>query len=179
MGMSKADADFQQEKAHTIAEHAREMGLTDDNPIIQEAMRLWWEAEELREPEPVVNKVDRDIVATVVYNEAGFGCSERHMELVAQVVVNRVNSPRFPNTVYDVVVAPRQYHPAYANPNSYYGQRARKSDKWALCQEVATRALLGQVECPSNVFWQANFRQGRGVYEIHRTSYSTTYFCYS
>ena len=162
-----------QNKAHEMAEMARSIGLPEDDPIIVRAQELWWEA----------NKqfsIDRDIIATVVYNESWYGCSDRHRELVAAVVVNRVNHPLFPNDVYDVVVQKGQYHPAYANPNSYYGQRARADAKaWAECQRIAEKALRGQVECPSNVIWQANFRQGNGVYETHYTSYSTSYFCYS
>lgn len=172
---SAASSDYVnvQNKAHEMAEMARSIGLPEDDPIIVRAKELWWEA----------NKqfsIDRDIIATVVYNEAWYGCSDRHRELVAAVVVNRVNHPLFPNDVYDVVVQKGQYLPAYANPNSYYGQRARADAKvWSECQRIATKALRGQVECPGNVIWQANFKQGKGVYETHYTSYSTSYFCYS
>ena len=172
-GAVSSDYTDVQNKAHEMAEMARSIGLPEDDPIIVRAKELWWEA----------NKqfsIDRDIIATVVYNEAWYGCSDRHRELVAAVVVNRVNHPLFPNDVYDVVVQKGQYHPAYANPNSYYGKRAREDAKaWAECQRIATKALKGQIECPGNVIWQANFRQGKGVYETHYTSYSTSYFCYS
>lgn len=161
-----------QTKAHEIAETARSMGLPEDDPIIKRASELWWEANQQF-------CVDRDIIASVVYNESWYGCSTRHRELVATVVVNRVNSSMFPNSVYEVVVQKGQYLPAYANANSYYGQRARAdATAWAECQRIATKALRGQIECPSNVLFQANFRQGKGVYETHYTSYSTSYFCY-
>lgn len=161
-----------QTKAHEIAETARSMGLPEDDPIIKRASELWWEANQQF-------CVDRDIIASVVYNESWYGCSTRHRELVAAVVVNRVNSNMFPNSVYEVVVQKGQYLPAYANANSYYGQRARAdAAAWTECQRIATKALRGQIECPSNVLFQANFRQGKGVYEVCNTSYSTTYFCY-
>lgn len=160
-----------QAKAHEIAELARSMGLPEDDPIIQRARDLWWEAD-------AQFCYDRDIIATVVYNEAGFGCSDRHMELVAAVVCNRLGYNGFPNTVYEIVTAPNQYHPAYADANSYYGRRARESDIWEKCQDIAARALRGEIECPEGVVYQANFTQGSGVYETHYTSYSTTYFCY-
>ena len=160
-----------QDTAHEIAELARSLGLPEDDPIIVRAKEIWWAADEQF-------CKDRDIIATVVYNEAGYGCSDRHMELVAAVVYNRLKSDRFPNTVYDVVVAPSQYHPAYAKDNSYYGKRARESRLWSKCQEIATRALKGEIECPANVFYQANFEQGSGIYKIYETSYSTTWFCY-
>ena len=160
-----------QNTSHEIAELARSLGLPEDDPIILRAKDLWLEANEkfIR---------DRDIIATVVFNEAGYGCSDRHMELVAAVVCNRVKSDKFPNTVYEVVVAPKQYKPEYADPNSYHGQRARKAPNWTKCQAIATKALRGEIECPSSVFFQANFIQGKSIYEIHYTSYSTTWFCY-
>lgn len=160
-----------QDRAHEIAELARGLGLPETDPIIQRAREIWWEAD-------AQFCADRDIIATVVYNEAGHGCSERHMELVAAVVCNRVADDRFPGTVFEVVVQPGQYHPDYANPDSYYGKRARESDRWALCQEIAARALRGEVDCEPGVLYQANFVQGSGIYETHQTSYSTSYFCY-
>lgn len=39
-----------QVKAHEIAEAARELGLPEDNPIIQEASRIWWEEENNKVP---------------------------------------------------------------------------------------------------------------------------------
>lgn len=157
--------------ANEILNLAQSLELPEDAPIINDTKELWQKADEwfCR---------DRDIIATVVYNEAGYGCSDRHMELVAAVVWNRVNSNRFPDTVYDVVTAPRQYLPAYADANSFYGKRARESEVWNKCQEIAEKVLKGEVDCPENVFFQANFTQGTEIYEVHETSYSITYFCY-
>lgn len=159
--------------AHEIAELARSLGLGEDDPIIVRARELWWGADE-------EFCADRDIIATVVYNEAWGGCSERHRELVAAVVVNRVASELFPNTVTEVVAQKGQYHPAYVYAGSIYGQRARAdAEVWAQCQDIASRALLGEVECPSDVLYQAEFVQGSaGVYKTHETTYSTTYFCF-
>lgn len=160
-----------QNVSHEIAVLARSIGLAEDDPIIVRAKELWQEANE-------VFCEDRDIIATVVYNEAGYNCSDRHMELVAAVIYNRMNFYRFPDSVYEVVVAPNQYHPGYAREDSYYGKRARESDLWTKCQDIAAKALKGEIECPKNVFFQANFIQGSSVYEIHYTNYSTTWFCY-
>ena len=172
--MGMVQSDFQQRKhsAHEIAEMARSLGLPESDPIIVRAKELWWESD-------AQFCYDRDIIATVVYNEAWGGCSDRHRELVAAVICNRVASDKFPNSVYDVVVQRGQYHPSYADPNSYYGKRARENaEVWATCQEIAAKALNGEVDCDSNVLYQANFTQGYGIYETHYTSYSTTYFCY-
>lgn len=121
---------------------------------------------------------DIDIIASVVYNEAGYDTTDRHKELVAAVVVNRVLDPRFPSSVYGVVTQPYQYYVPYAQYGSYYMNRAMQSDIWQGCCDIAVRALNGEIECPPNVLFQANFTQGNGVYEYGYTSYSTTYFCY-
>lgn len=157
--------------SHEIANLARSIGLPENNPIIVEAKKMWIEADKQF-------KKDRDIIATVVYNEAGYGCSDRHMELVAAIIYNRLKSDDFPDTVYEIVTAPKQYHPLYADPKSLYGELARKSDKWQKCQRIATKALKGEIECPDNVFYQSNYILGSKIYEIHYTSYSITYFCY-
>lgn len=200
-----------QQTAHEIAEMARELGLSETDPIIVRAQELWWEdyeaslangeammaeakdegplpsasltpsPEEKAEPveQPVwYTQQDIDIVASVVYNEAGYGTTTRHKELVAAIVINRVLDPRFPSSVYGVVTQPYQYYAPYAQYGSYYMNRAMQSDIWQDCCDIAVRALNGEVECPANVIFQANFAQGNGVYEYGYTSYSTTYFCF-
>lgn len=164
---------IQKQTAHEIAEKARSLGCAEDDPIIERARQLWWEADEQ------FNK-DREILITVIYNEAWGGCSDRHRELVGAVVLNRVaNAYGGGETVYDIVTQPRQYLPAYANTTSSYWKSARQSDEtYQECFAVATRVMSGQVECPSNVMYQANFKQGKGTYETHKTYYSTSYFCY-
>lgn len=165
--------DTRKTQAHEIAEQARAMGLPESDPIIVRAQELWQEAD-------AQFCMNRDIIACVVYNEAWGGCTDRHRELVAAVVYNRVNCAYGgATTVYDVVSAPGQYLKAYATPGSYYWNRATKDPTvWAECQRIATKALNGEVVCPANVVGQSEARQGSGVYEICKTSYSTTYFCY-
>lgn len=122
---------------------------------------------------------DIDIVASVVYNEAAHNTTERQKELVAACVVNRVNCPWLGSSIYEVVCWPSQYLPAYAQYGSYYMNRAMESEEWPHLCEIAERALKGEVDVPYDVIFQAEFTQGRGIYETHRTDYSTTYFCYS
>ena len=157
--------------AQEITKMARSIGLPESDPIIVRAKALFNEAYGQF-------RTDRDIIATVVYNEAGYGCSDRHMELVAAVIYNRLKSDKFPDTVYEIVTAPKQYHPLYAEADSLYGKLARKSDKWKKCQQIAVKALKGEIKCPDYVLYHANFTQGDGIYETHYTTYSTTWFCY-
>ena len=230
-----------QNKAHQIAEIAREMGLSEDDPIIVRAQEIWWQEEGQSNPvttevDPVVEEQpaevnsaevnptetveipevpvdevvaelatapaedaaleetkptrytlgvpgytqeDIDRVASVVYNEAGNGTERRHKELVAACVVNRVNSPWMGSNIYEVITCPNQYLPAYAQYGSYYMNRAMNADNWEECKEIAEKALKGEIDCPYDLVFQAEFVQGRGVYESYRTKYGPTYFCYS
>lgn len=154
-----------QDTAHEIAELARSLGLPEDDPIITRAQELWWEADEQYQK-------DLQIIANVVYYEAG-GCPSRHRQLVAQVVLNRVADPRFPDTVTEVVSQPGQYAAWYVTATP---------DIPAEVYDDVRAAMNGEVDCPENVLYQANFTQGTGVYEVSyvNTGYfsSTTYFCY-
>lgn len=145
---------------HEMAEIARAAGYTEDSELIQTLQRLWWKEQE-----------DLDIVARVVMGEAG-ACPREHQIAVAAVVVNRVSSPLFPNSVREVVAQKGQYTTAYltgferTNYASY---------------EAAKIALDGNANVPPDVYWQAEFPQGKEVWwqsDIDTGWYrSTTYFC--
>ena len=64
-------------------------------------------------PEPEPPKPDPALVemlACGIYNEAGGdACSDMCRKYVGDVMLNRVDDPRFPNTLEEVLTAPRQY----------------------------------------------------------------------
>jgi len=88
------------------------------------------------------------------------------------VVVNRVNDPRFPNTVREVVAAPLQY------TTLYLWDFDKTSEQ---CYLAAKKALDGESGVPTDVIWQAEFVQGKEIWwvsEVNTGWYSsTTYFC--
>lgn len=158
-----------QAEAHDTANAARVLGLPEHDPIIREAQEVWWSAQELV-------AWDRDLIAAAIYHEAWGGCSDRHRELVGAVIMNRVRSSVWPNSVYEVLASPGQYS---INPKSKIWWKAKENaTTWSTCQNIAMKVIANKVKIDSNVVYQSNFRQGSGVYEIHRTSYSTSYFCY-
>lgn len=167
-----------QDKAHQIAELARELGLPEDDPIIVRAKEIWYESD-------AAFCRDRDIIACTVYNEGWGDCTTEHRELIAAVIVNRVNMGYGGATsVYDVITQPKQYLPAYADPNSKYWKNASADPEiWAECQRIATKALRGEVDCPPDVIYQANFPQASYGKEIvifkqFKACGNWTYFCY-
>lgn len=149
-----------QDALHNAAELLRAAGLPDDDPAIMALSAEWWAEQEAL-----------DIVARVVMGEAG-ACPWMHQVAVAAVVVNRVASPYFPDTVRDVVAAPGQYTTLYLTG---FDKTSRQ------CYEAAKKALDGESGVPEDVIWQAEFVQGKEVWwrsDVDTGWYrSTTYFC--
>ena len=114
------------------------------------------------------------LLSKVVHTESGSSwLTEEHRQLVASVVINRVNSSAFPNSVYDVVYQKGQY----ANVGTKYFESIIPSETSA---QAALSILLNGSIAPSNVVFQSNFKQGSGVYKtITDSKLGTTYFCYS
>lgn len=114
------------------------------------------------------------LLAKIVHAEAGSDwLTEEHRQLVASVVINRVNSPEFPNTIHNVIYQRGQYAPA----GTKYFNNLKPSRK---CVFSALKVLASGSVAPSNVVFQANFKQGSGVYKsIYDKRLGTTYFCYS
>lgn len=108
-----------QTKAHEIAQLAREMGLGEDNPIIVEAQRIWWEEEGNKSPPVEDSSVslesagysDRDaacvMIAKVIYGEARGIASVTEQACVAWTILNRVDAGY--GTIEEVVTAPNQF----------------------------------------------------------------------
>ena len=129
-------------------------------------------AAEIAEPEPAYSWDDVETLARLIYWEAGDDTiTDRHQQLVACVALNRVASPVFPDTLDGVIAQPGQYAVARQV------QAGLPAEIPARCVANAILALNGSVDCPPDVVYQAEFQQG-AVYEVHTTSYSTTYFCH-
>lgn len=112
-----------------------------------------------------------DIMSRVIYAEAGSDwISDEQQQLVGMVVMNRVKDSRFPNTIKEVVFQKGQY------ACTWDGNFNKTPNKRAI--ENAKCVLEGKVECPENVIFQAEFKQGKGVYKVFKSKYSTTYFCF-
>lgn len=124
------------------------------------------------------NKVsyeDLFILAKVICAEAGSQwLSDEWKMSVGEVVLNRVQSQEFPNTVAEVVYQPGQY---YGAGSQYFDLLI--PDKHSI--SLARQLLEGErvLENPAVVF-QANFRQGSGVHTAYfDDALGWTYFCYS
>lgn len=108
-----------------------------------------------------------DMLARVINGEAGSSwISNKEQRAVGSVVLNRVKSKRFPNTLRGVIYQRSQY--ACVRDGNYN----RKPSKRAIAN--AKYLLENGPTLPSNVVFQAQFIQGRGVH----TKIGNHYFCY-
>ena len=131
--------------------------------------------EEVTEPmEEVKNYTEDDLfyLAAAVCREAG-GESEEIQLLVANVIINRVNSSIYPDTIYEVLTEYKQYGTMWKYGVSFPDWADDKVKEQ--CYSVAKRILEGERFCPENVLFQAEFKQGSGVYKQFGDDY---YFCY-
>lgn len=110
---------------------------------------------------------DIEILAHLINGEAGADwCSDTTRYYVGSVVLNRVNSNEFPDSIYGVVFQSGQYACTWdGNYDRTPSQR---------CYEIAEDLLTNGSWLPNNVVFQANFTQGSGVYDY----IDGVYFCY-
>lgn len=118
---------------------------------------------------------DLYLLAKIIYAEAGSEwLSDEWKMCVGEVVLNRVASPEYPNTIAEVIYQKGQYY----SESSRYFKNLKPSVR---CVRLALRLLEGErvMNDPSVVF-QANFRQGSGVcLKLRDSLLGSTYFCYS
>ncbi|MGN0969259.1 MAG: cell wall hydrolase [Evtepia sp.] len=177
-----------QAQAHQTANKLRAQGYSDSSTYIQAAKATWNAAQAEIVAYQKLSKYtyeDIRILATTVYYEAG-STTEQLRQYVAQVALNRVADSRFPNTVKGVITQPGQYNTKYAAMET--AQAIKNKDaangtyNWETCKNSVKQAMMGKVDMPSNVLYQANFSQGKGLWKsvYFNSGYfaSTSYFCY-
>lgn len=177
-----------QAQAHQTANKLRAQGYSDSSSYIQAAKATWNAAQAEIVAYQKLSKYtyeDIRILATTVYYEAG-STTEQLRQYVAQVALNRVADSRFPNTVKGVITQPGQYNTKYAAMET--AQTIKNKDaangtyNWETCKNSVKQAMMGKVAMPSNVLYQANFSQGKGLWKsvYFNSGYfaSTSYFCY-
>ena len=122
---------------------------------------------------------DYNILAYAIQREAGSSYTlDEHRDMVGMVIINRrnqggINKDLTNPTIADIINQVGQY------PYKSWDFNADVIQPY--CYESAIRCLEGEIDCPSNVIWQATFKQGDGVYKSYNYSESgsTTYICYS
>lgn len=126
--------------------------------------------EEPVEPEIVIDPEERELLACVIYQEAGSdACCDDCRRRVADVVLNRVESDRFPyaNTIHEVLTAKRQYGRFYWTGVVWPDRASNPGEKHAVerAYRIAEEVLSGQHSelYGQGYVWQAEFKQGKDI----------------
>lgn len=105
------------------------------------------------------------VLSALVSAEVGDLSSECQIA-TASVVMNRVNSETFPNTVYDVIYQPGQYE-------TVENGRIENQPEEGVRKNVEL-VLKNGSQIPDNVVYQGMFPQGSGIWDV----IDGEYFCY-
>ena len=128
----------------------------------------------IEETLPPVDPEALELLAIVIYREAGAdSCCDECRRMVADVVLNRVESDRFPNTIYEVLTQENQYWKMWEEgvywPESSYsvGEKHAVERAYRIAEEVLRgqhSKIYGQ-----GYIWQALFEQGNEGFYCHGT----------
>ena len=119
-------------------------------------------------PKQSYNLYDYQLLAQIIAAEAGSDYVSHNTRLyVGSVVLNRVNSPLFPDSIEGVLWQHGQYYSCITD--TFWSFEPSED-----CKQVAEYLLTHGSVLPANVLYQANFRQGSGVF----CESDTIYFCY-
>lgn len=111
-----------------------------------------------------------EALAIVIYQEAGGdACCDDCRMRVADVVLNRVEDERFPDTIEEVLTAPKQYGRLY-HTGLKWAERSKlteEAEAVARAYETAEAVLNGSHSelYGEEYIWQAEFKQGTDIVE--------------
>jgi N-acetylmuramoyl-L-alanine amidase len=158
----------------TEPEPLRHGGLSDAE--IYELKLDRWEAAKAAEkarPEALYTEEELRLLAIAIYCEAGSdNISDETRMMVAQVIINRVNDERFPDTIEEVLTQRGQYGRFYWTGVVWPSRAASEPEAVARAFACAKRVLDGEWPLPVDVVFQAEFIQGEIV-----ASVPGFYFC--
>ncbi len=123
---------------------------------------------------PKYTAEELDLLSRIIYAEAGSSWIPDWVQrMVGSVVLNRVNSSEYPNTIRGVIYDPGQYSP------TWNGAINKKPD----ARTIANAKYLlehGSI-CPANVTGQSSAISGSGIYQTYHDDIlgSNMYFCYN
>ena len=116
---------------------------------------------------------DLYLLARLIASEAGSDwLTDEYRMCTGEVVLNRVDSPEFPDSIHDVVYQKGQY--SVVNSPRFASMKPP-----AVCVDAALRLLQGERHMVPGVVFQADYIQGElfSVYTDRRLG--NTYFCLS
>lgn len=141
--------------------------VPDPTPVVTVAPVV--ESEPTAEPEPVhdCREQELEMLAMVIYQEAGGdACSDECRQMVGEVVLNRVASSIYPDTIYEVLSQPYQYgRLAWRFDWPERAQNPGEAHAVERAYHIAAKLLTGSVErlLPEDVIFQSEHIQGTEI----------------
>ena len=109
---------------------------------------------------------DLELLARAIYAEAGGDdCSDETRIMVGNVILNRMNDPRYPDTMEEVLTQPLQYN-IFDKTGVVWKDRAsnpEEKDAVERAYRCAERVLLGEKLLPDDVIFQSEDIQGTEI----------------
>lgn len=109
---------------------------------------------------------DLELLARAIYAEAGGDdCSDETRIMVGNVILNRMNDPRYPDTMEEVLTQPLQYN-VFDRTGVVWKDRAsnpEEKDAVERAYRCAERVLLGEKLLPDDVIFQSEDIQGTEI----------------
>jgi len=166
-GLTEAEIFYALENAELMAENA---GTAVDDASEPAEKSNETSSNSKKKGSSLSEEEELELLYKLVESEAGIE-SARCREMVANVVINRVNSSKFPNTIYDVIYAPGAFTVTRSNAiNSVKVTQATI--------DAVNRVYYGEVELNEDVFFFRNnhyFKWCKPVMAINHTYFSTYY----
>lgn len=106
-----------------------------------------------------VSESDRKLLAAIIYCEAGNQSMEGKIA-VGNVVLNRVKSSRFPDTISEVIYQKGQFTPA---GSGWLNSVLRKNSIPESCYEAADRALAGERPVGDSIYFMRTYLHSSGI----------------
>lgn len=172
---------FDDEPVHEAVPSATMPPIDTIHVITLEEAEGAWSKTEAPVTTPVPDSVEEDddviLLAKIMQEEDGHEWPDAMIMCIGEVVLNRVMSPEFPDTIHDVLYQVDSGYIQYA-PVHHSGWDSIEPE--ARYIELAERLLAGErVLNNPQIVYQALFEQGRGTVVTYHDFYlgSTTYFC--
>ena len=146
-----------------------------------EVAELRDEVYQLKHPQKAYHYTSEELewLAKLANQEAGCSnCPDRQQQLVVAVVLCRVQSPNWPNSIKEVISQDGQY-------SSYNSWKWNNQAVPQRAYDNTLAVLNGEIDYPDNLTFQSSFPQknwGEKEYHIYETYHTketgtTTYFC--
>lgn len=118
------------------------------------------------EPAPAYTAEELELLALVIYQEAGGdACSDETRRMVGEVAMNRVADWRYPDTLYGVLTQRAQYGRLHWTGPVWPERAALPQEAHAVARAytIAEQVLTGDRLLPADTVYQAEFTQGAEV----------------